>query len=457
MNNSSRNRAQKMGMMLMDVVMIHIGFLGAYFLIDNEAPSRYLLTAPWLLAAFLVVFYLFDVYKAWRRKSFQHLLFTLLIALGLYHALLLSTHLLRGADLFTIKVLLAAFILHSITIITGRFIYWSSLRKMHGTKQLLIIGENEEVALELADKLMSHDQGWFQIAGYRSEPVESDLLDIDAVLISPSTPIQRKRDIVSLCNANQKEMLIVPEMFEIMLLDTASEQIDDMLILSVLPAKMKTGQLIVKRVFDLVLSSIIFTLASPVMAFLFFIIPLTSTGPALYSQERIGKNKRPYKIYKFRSMVQDAEKQTGPVLASDADKRITKVGNFIRATRLDELPQLFNVLKGEMSLIGPRPERLFFIEQFEKQNPHYVNRLAVKPGLTGLAQVMANYTTTVEDKLRYDLLYIRNYSFVLDMKILMQTIRVIAQGEQASGLKMKDMERKQELQKLLFSNKAAGQ
>jgi lipopolysaccharide/colanic/teichoic acid biosynthesis glycosyltransferase len=144
-------------------------------------------------------------------------------------------------------------------------------------------------------------------------------------------------------------------------------------------------------------------------------------------------------------MVQDAEIQTGPVLASDKDPRITKLGSFMRATRVDEIPQLFNVLKGDMSLIGPRPEREFFIKKFEQDIPDYKYRLRVKPGITGLAQVLANYTTSVEDKLRYDLMYVRNYSFMLDLKIFLQTIRVVLQRDQAQGLKEENMLRKQKL------------
>lgn len=167
---------------------------------------------------------------------------------------------------------------------------------------------------------------------------------------------------------------------------------------------------------------------------LLIIIPLTSSGPAIYKQERIGLNGKPYWIYKFRSMIQDAEKITGPVLAENNDSRITAIGKFIRAIRLDELPQLLNVLKGEMSLIGPRPEREFFISQYMETLPYYSYRLSVKPGITGLAQVLAYYSTTAEDKLRFDLLYVRNYSFSMDMKILFQTLQVVLQRDRAQGL-----------------------
>ena len=145
-------------------------------------------------------------------------------------------------------------------------------------------------------------------------------------------------------------------------------------------------------------------------------------------------NGKPFMGFKFRTMVDNAEGKTGPVLAAERDQRITKLGGLLRSTRLDELPQLINVLKGDMSLVGPRPEREYFIKQFEQQIPHYIYRMTVKPGLTGLAQVKGKYTTSSSDKLRYDLMYIKNYSLLLDLKILFQTILVVLEREQSKGV-----------------------
>ncbi|MFP3359114.1 sugar transferase, partial [Planococcus sp. SIMBA_143] len=171
--------------------------------------------------------------------------------------------------------------------------------------------------------------------------------------------------------------------------------------------------------------------------------------PALYKQERLGENENPYHIYKFRSMVEEAERLTGPALAIDNDPRITKVGRWIRSTRMDELPQLFNIIKGDMSLVGPRPERAFFINQFRADIPNYSYRMSVKPGLTGLAQTLSNYTTSVEDKLRYDVFYIKNYSLSLDLKILIQTLSVMLQRNQAEGIKNLDKDLEDKLKNVL--------
>ena len=154
-------------------------------------------------------------------------------------------------------------------------------------------------------------------------------------------------------------------------------------------------------------------------------IKLDSKGPVLYSQERVGLYGKTFFVHKFRSMKQDAEDQCGPVLAAEGDPRITKFGRCMRATRLDELPQLFNVLKGEMSIVGPRPERPFFVKQFIAQKPEYDYRHNVKPGITGLAQIAGKYNTSAYDKLIYDLLYIQDFSVKTDLMIMLQTFKVL--------------------------------
>jgi sugar transferase, PEP-CTERM system associated/exopolysaccharide biosynthesis polyprenyl glycosylphosphotransferase len=185
---------------------------------------------------------------------------------------------------------------------------------------------------------------------------------------------------------------------------------------------------IVKRLVDVGLSLTGLMLALPVMAVVALAIKMESRGPALFRQPRLGQNGRVFILNKFRSMREDAEKDTGPVWAQQRDPRVTRVGAFLRKTRLDELPQLFNVLVGDMSFIGPRPERPEFVYELQKQIPFYMERLSVKPGITGWAQVRYRYGASVEDaleKLQYDLYYIKNLSLFLDLLILINTIQVV--------------------------------
>ncbi len=183
-----------------------------------------------------------------------------------------------------------------------------------------------------------------------------------------------------------------------------------------------------KRLFDITVSLIGLALAAPIMALVALAIKLESSGPMLYRQSRLGQNGCVFILNKFRSMRQDAEKHTGPVWTTAKDTRITRVGAVLRRTRLDELPQLVNVLVGHMSFIGPRPERPEFVTELQKTIPFYMERLAVKPGITGWAQVRYRYGSSVEDaveKLQYDLYYIKNLSLFLDLLIVLNTVQVV--------------------------------
>ena len=186
-----------------------------------------------------------------------------------------------------------------------------------------------------------------------------------------------------------------------------------------------------KRLLDLFFAMLIGIFAAPVIILAAIIVKLESKGPVFFIQERIGEGNKKFNIVKFRSMTTDAEKD-GPQWASKNDNRVTKFGKIMRATRIDELPQLWNVLRGEMSFVGPRPEREFFIQQLEKEIPYYNLRHTVKPGLTGWAQVMYPYGASVEDayrKLQYDLYYIKHHSIPFDVKVLLKTVTIVIFGK----------------------------
>ncbi len=209
-----------------------------------------------------------------------------------------------------------------------------------------------------------------------------------------------------------------------------------------------------KRALDIIASSLGLLLFFPISLVIAAAVKLDTPGPIFYSQERVGINRRrrrnapspagerreadcfgrPFRIYKFRSMVTDAERNTGPVWASAQDSRITRVGNFLRRTRLDETPQLWNVLRGDMSLVGPRPERPTFVQSLTVSLPDYPKRCSALPGITGLAQVKSQYDTSLESanrKLQYDLYYLKNGRILLDLKIMAATVTVMARGDGA--------------------------
>lgn len=189
-----------------------------------------------------------------------------------------------------------------------------------------------------------------------------------------------------------------------------------------------------KRLFDIIVSALGLVITSPLIGLTALIIKIVSPGPVFFKQERVGWGGEIFDIYKMRTMMVDAEKYTGPVWAREDDPRLIKFGKAIRKLHIDELPQLFNVLRGEMSIVGPRPERPVFVEQLNKQIADYNKRIWVKPGITGLAQVWHKYDETIQDvrkKVKYDLLYIREMCLMVDLRILMRTMIVAARGKGA--------------------------
>ncbi|HFU3699952.1 TPA: sugar transferase, partial [Streptococcus suis] len=189
-----------------------------------------------------------------------------------------------------------------------------------------------------------------------------------------------------------------------------------------------------KRMFDILISLVLLMLTWPIMLLVALAIKLDSKGPVFYTQQRVTMNGRLFQVLKFRSMFNNAEGQSGPVLATSNDSRVTRLGQFLRATRLDELPQLFNILRGDMSIVGPRPERPHFVEQYEKQNPYYHLRHRVRAGLTGYAQIYGTYNSDFNSKLKYDLLYIQRYSFYFDFKLVLHTLNILLDKLSAQGV-----------------------
>jgi lipopolysaccharide/colanic/teichoic acid biosynthesis glycosyltransferase len=184
-----------------------------------------------------------------------------------------------------------------------------------------------------------------------------------------------------------------------------------------------------KRVFDVCLSGAGLVLSSPLWILFSVLVKLQDRGPVFYGQERMGRNGEVFRALKFRSMIIDAEKNTGAVWATENDPRVTRVGRVLRATAMDELPQLWNIFKGDMSFVGPRAERPELVEKFAKSIPHYRDRFAVRPGLTGVAQVYGQYDTPARHKLKYDRLYIRNASFLLDLRLIALSFFITFRGK----------------------------
>ncbi len=239
-------------------------------------------------------------------------------------------------------------------------------------------------------------------------------------------------NVIEKCEGTNVSLKIVPDLYEIISGQARTSQIYGFPLIDIMPELMPEWEKSMKRGLDIIMSLLLLIFSLPVTLVTAIAIKLESRGPVFYKQERMGLNGKIFKIYKFRSMVQDAEVKSGPVWSTKGDPRITKVGKFIRRVRIDEIPQIINILKGEMSFVGPRPERPFFVEKLSQEIPLYKRRLKVRPGVTGWAQVKHKYDESIDDvkvKLRYDLFYIENISLRMDFKIIFRTVFVVLFGK----------------------------
>ncbi|MFD1754055.1 sugar transferase [Rufibacter sediminis] len=249
------------------------------------------------------------------------------------------------------------------------------------------------------------------------------------IAIEPSEH-QLIQQILTYLEGEDVRISILPDVYQILLGSVRVSHLFGTPLIEVKRDLMPVWQQLLKRVLDLVTAILVLTILSPLYALLAILVKTSSPGPVLFRQERIGQHGKPFNILKFRSMYQDAEK-FGPALSSDDDPRVTKLGRFMRKVRLDEIPQFYNVLIGEMSLVGPRPERQHFIDLITEQAPHYKHLQRVRPGITSLGQVKFGYAQNVPEmvrRLKYDILYIENMSLVMDFRVLLYTIKIIIQG-----------------------------
>lgn len=259
--------------------------------------------------------------------------------------------------------------------------------------------------------------------------IEKHNIERVIVALEPSEHrrIQKILNILAEFNVN---VSIIPDLYQILIGSVKVNHLLGVPLIEVKQNLMPVWQQVFKRSFDITFSSFVLLLGAPLFAFAAIMTKLSSPGPVFYAQIRIGKNGKPFLIYKFRSMYTDAEKM-GPKLSSDDDPRITKWGKVMRKTRLDEIPQFYNVLKGDMSVVGPRPERKYYIDKIVQKAPHYRHLLKVRPGITSLGQVKYGYAENVQEmvrRMKYDILYIENMSIGMDLRIILFTILIVFQG-----------------------------
>lgn len=337
---------------------------------------------------------------------------------------------------FPRTIFILGFIFHVLFLSSSRLLITRLIPRERKARQVAVVGsvsQNQVVAARIS-ALFGHSLRVTHMVD-SAEAHNSEMLEaVDIVCFGDSVPENIREDVIRICLALGKDVYVVPDLYDILLHRARLGRLDDLMILRVEGLSITGGQQLVKRTFDTCLALVLLIILSPLMLVIIAAIAVTSPGSPFYSQERTGWKGKPFKLLKFRTMIQDAERDTGPVLTWEGDPRITGVGRILRNLRLDELPQLINVLQGDMSFVGPRPERPFFVDQFSDSIPDYRYRLQVKPGITGLAQIEGRYSTNPEDKLKYDLYYIRSFSLLMDLQIMLRTLKVAFTPDKANGL-----------------------
>ena len=301
------------------------------------------------------------------------------------------------------------------------------LNKMYDRSDCFVIGEQ----IKFADNLGT---------------VEEKALCYDGVVIC-DLPSKQRNEILKFCYAHSIRSYVTPKISDIIIGSAESMHYFDTPLLLARNDGLSIEQVVIKRLMDIGVSFLMLLVCSPVFLITAAAIKIYDGGPVFFYQERCTKDGKIFSICKFRSMIVDAEQKGISVPATEKDPRITPVGQIIRKLRIDELPQLFNILKGDMSLVGPRPERVEHVKLYSEQIPEFAYRMKVKGGLTGYAQVYGKYNTTAYDKLKMDLMYIQNYSLLLDIEILFKTVKILFEKESTEGFSeeaSENMERRTE-------------
>lgn len=460
-------KTQKIIVLLADFIFINFAWIAysyirletGWFSISRIPEQIFPMLIIYLF--WLIVFTFFGMYRTWfassRFDEISTLFKTTFIGIFILFFVIFISDYLEGVQSSNRILIFIYWFFLFFFVAIGRLFIRSFQRRLIikgiGRKFAVIVGYNTK-AFEVHEQILDHPALGLDVEAYvavnhenvgkiyrnvRVRGTLDDLLDIiykthasEVIIALEKENHELLVDIISKVENKGIGLKIVPDLYEILSGQARTSQLYGIPLIDIMPELMPEWEKKLKRILDVLASFVILLITIPINFIVAIAIKLDSKGPVLFKQERIGMNNKIFRIYKFRSMHQDAEKLTGPVWSQKDDPRVTHVGKIIRKLRIDEVPQMYNVLKGEMSLVGPRPERPYFVEQLSAQIPYYRRRLKVRPGITGWAQVKHKYDESIEDvkvKLRYDLFYIENMSLRMDIKILARTILVVLFGK----------------------------
>ncbi len=437
-----------------DVVLVAAGWVGAYFIrFEVLTPpewlplSRYLGFLPWVLAVSTLVFGFSGLYAPDRAQRLPRLVFAVAksVALGL---LVLAASLSFYRDLYFSRLHMIIFgVLTPSMMVLLRVLLYAAVRRARQQgrylRRVLIVGAGL-TGRRLESAFRQYPWMGFEVVGFVDDqktdapgvlgPVDAAPAVLDryeaegrpvhyVYVALPLSAAERIGRLLEELSTRLAHVCLVPDLLQLDIINSRITDVDGMPVIHLIDEAPLEFRRFIKRVVDFVFSAAFLLVASPLMLVIAAAVKLSSPGPVFYRQERMGLNGQTFDMLKFRSMPVGVEKQSGPVWAKPGEQRATRVGAFLRRTSLDELPQFINVLKGDMSVVGPRPERPVFIEQFKSRVPRYMLRHKMKAGITGWAQVHGwRGDTSIEKRIEYDLYYIQNWSLLLDFKIMVMTL-----------------------------------
>jgi len=445
----------------LDALLVNASFVAAFFLrFGGELPAfnfgAYLALWPLLTVIYLGAGYIYGLYEPERTEGSWPLARAVFQAATLGIVLTAAVAFFLGPRFFSFSrlVILVAWAIQLMLLIGWRLAALRLTPIRWPEQRVLIVGTGA-TAYELAAELDRRAEWGHQVVGMLVRPGEGDIgapavVDarfpvlgtvadapqvvrehgVDRVIIASPAALREVVEDLALNNESEVRVEVIPELYEIFI-GTVDSTVSDIPLMELTRPESPGWFRLAKRVLDLVLALVVLVVLSLVLVLAALGILITMGWPIVYTQARTGRDLRPFDVIKFRTMVRDAEQLCGPVLAEEDDPRVTPLGRFLRRYRIDELPQVVNILKGDMSFVGPRPERPFFVEQHLAEIPGYRERFKVKPGVTGLAQVSGSYATTPERKLKYDLIYMYHQSLLMDVQILVETVRVVLTGRGA--------------------------
>ena len=460
-------RRDNFTLLLIDITMVYAAWLTYYFIrVQTGWFQLTLVPDIWLPAtittlSWILFFWAFGLYRPWYAKSRfdEAILVVKAIVVGvliLFFLIYYDDARTGEASVSRLLIFLYWFLM-VVYVASGRIILRSLRRRMLeagiGLRNTILVGAHS-LARDFHSKLKKYPALGYRIVGFVAaqedsskdmkagseifengiphlgglESLEKVLVEKNVqeiILVLDSKEHELLLDIIGRCSAQEVGIKILPDLYDIVSGQARTSQIYGIPLIEITPQLMKPWEEAGKRVLDIFVSIFVLIVGFPLLLLIALVIKLDSRGPVFYRQQRVGKDGKIFRIFKFRSMVTDAESESGPTWAGKDDPRVTRIGRLLRKTHLDELPQFINVFDGDMSLVGPRPERPFFVDQFIKDIPLYRRRLNVQPGITGWAQVRFKYDESFEDvktKLRYDLFYIENMSLRMDIIILLQTL-----------------------------------